>query len=396
MKKSILYSSTLRFSISILILIFSLQTKELSGYPSYIAFGYSACATCHYSPNGGSRVNAYGKSSISPLLQSATDLIPFIEGSPDTDDEEDLQAITGFDDDERPQFQYEIGGQVRALIRHRNEIPQGESSKTDFIPMLTEINTYMARGPISLYLSLSGRKEKAPLDKDDKIVPFSREHWLMLMPTDETFIKLGRMTIPFGLKTPDHTRLTRNTMELLQYDQEYGVEISALFEKTFITSMLYFGNHLVGESSTQNKGASASLEQQIWQKIFLGTSILFDSNDLRERQAYGFHTRIGLPLHSYILAEWQQRDLTTKTEAPIELSSRTSFVRLGIFPREWVDTYIESGLNIEKLAGDSVDYRFGARSRVFSGIDLEFIYHSTRSPGYRKNDWMAIQVHAFH
>ena len=66
------------------------------------------------------------------------------------------------------------------------------------------------------------------------------------------------------------------------------------------------------------------------------------------------------------------------------------------YSREWVDTYIESGLIIEKLAGDSVDYRFGARSRVFSGIDLEFIYHSTRSPGYRKNDWMAIQVHAFH
>ena len=55
--------------------------NEAFAYPQYIAHGYASCGSCHYSPDGGGLLNAYGVAVTQALLPDEVD-VGFLFGTP--------------------------------------------------------------------------------------------------------------------------------------------------------------------------------------------------------------------------------------------------------------------------------------------------------------------------
>lgn len=113
--------------------------------------------------------------------------------------------------------------------------------------MLFELSSFSAMGPFNSYIALSPRE-----NNKEKTVLFSREHWLMYKFSKYSFL-LGRMTVPFGIKTPDHTRITRRYLKLTQFDQEYGARLLYESRKHMFAIMGYLGNYLIATEKEQKK-----------------------------------------------------------------------------------------------------------------------------------------------
>ena len=54
--------------LSVLACSLVLGAGDADAYPQYIAKGYATCGSCHYNPDGGGMLNAYGVAKLRPFF----------------------------------------------------------------------------------------------------------------------------------------------------------------------------------------------------------------------------------------------------------------------------------------------------------------------------------------
>lgn len=292
-------------------LLIVLATLLLSGrahaYPWMIRHHYTACSTCHYDPSGAGAITPYGRAVADQVIRT---------GGESEAQSGDLPPSAGFlfGVVKTPEW-LELGGDVRLMQM---------ASKTSGVP-LTNRMIWMQLDAGATVTSgnfvASGVLGYAPegalgatLTRGPEHNVTSRQHWLgYQFGVGDLFIRAGRMNLPFGLRSIEHTLWARKlTRTNINDQQQYG--LSAYFGGGRVRGevMGILGNFQLRPDRYRERGYSAYLEGELADGLALGVSSLIthrglDTTTLEEtwHQVHGVFGRWATPYEPLVLmGEW--------------------------------------------------------------------------------------------
>ncbi|HEX2730520.1 MAG TPA: hypothetical protein VHM70_02910 [Polyangiaceae bacterium] len=301
-----------------------LLTGNAHAYPQYIGRGDLDCSECHYSPTGGGLTNSWGRMSREATFGGDTDSWP---GHSDA---------TGYRNS-HAQLQFDVGADVRMLPLVMTE-PGGPSAAV-FLPMLEELGGVAAYGPAKVYATLTGRKGPP---STGGLVPFSREHWLGFTLNPTWTLRTGRLVLPFGVRSPDHTQYVREDFGFGPWGQDYGAEVDAVTSSFSFSAAAFAGDLIADAPRRQQRGGVLRGTLTLDERAIVGVSVLGAHSQARDRGAGSLFGSVRLWSAGYVLAELavqQQR----ATEGSGKLTTIANFERAGWFVLPELDVFAELG-----------------------------------------------------
>ena len=261
-------------------------------YPWMIRHNYASCASCHADPSGGGVLTQYGRAQADLLVPSfgagrdAEEPSPtstFLLGKAPTPEWLDLA------------FSFRGG----ALVNRA-----GSTTAVRPVQMATDLRAHARVGPVRGAASVGfavRRALPASLTRWQENNVVSREHWIGVEAAEQSvLIRAGRIPIPFGLRTPEHTTWVRErTRSDINDDQQHGIAVALSLEGLRAEVMGVAGNFQLHPSEYRERGFAGFVEKQLGSAFAIGlSSQLLRSRvdvDTREpfymRQAHGAFAR---------------------------------------------------------------------------------------------------------
>lgn len=323
--------SSLRAAVFLLALMgVSLFSGRAHAYVWMIRHGFAECGGCHVDPSGGETLTGMGRV-IGQTLLSA----PYSDHPP-TDIAKFLFGITEPDN-------IRLGGSFRAL-----SIYDFDTANPRVFPMQMDFYGAAFIGRLTLAGSIgvsraSDRYEHSSKAKlfgdieDEGFIVVSRNHWLGYSVTNDLMVRFGRINLPFGLRTPDHTMWARaETQTDRESDQQHGLSLVYSSARWRGELMAVFGNFQVSPDDVRDRGYSGFLEYSLDTDMAVGVSslLLRSSEELTVyqeaffRHAHGLTLRWALSRELVLLAE---ADVLKRTGAGI---GYTGFATLDFEPTQ--------------------------------------------------------------
>ena len=248
-------------------LLVFLAPSRAEAYPWMIRHGYTQCANCHADPAGGGLLNEYGRVQGEILMRTRYGSEPDHEPGP--------LAEPAFGLLELPKDLL-IGADTRlAYIR---SVPLQGKAQGRFLLMQADaeaqysIGRFRANASLG-YVSEGGNGAALSRSVDGKLV--SRLHWVGvdLGKHDEVLVRAGRMHVPFGIRSIEHTRFVRReTRTDTNSSQQYGIEVD--YHRGPIRAGVegIAGNFLVSPDKFRSRGYSAYAEYAFFSTLAAGVS----------------------------------------------------------------------------------------------------------------------------
>lgn len=233
---------------------------------------YSGCIQCHADPSGGGLLTAYGRAQSETLLRTHY-------GKESEDEEESNLGAFAWglwkgDDKER----LLIGADAREL--YYSQSTQHAPSVSKFILMQADaeaqvhIDRFRANGSIG-YAEQGALPAALTRNPDKNLI--SRTHWLGVeLDDDKTMIiRAGRMNLPFGLRSIEHTYWARSvTRTDINYAQQDGVAFAYNRGQLRGEVMAILGNLQLRPYRYHEYGYSGYVEYTPKSKLAVGVSSL--------------------------------------------------------------------------------------------------------------------------
>jgi hypothetical protein len=371
-------------------------------YPWMIRHHYAACGSCHYDPSGAGAITAYGRAVADSVMRMS-------DASAQNSGDLPPSAAFLFGAMAMPSW-LELGGDVRVMSL---------SQKTSGVPLTNRFIWMQLDASATISVSrfvASGTLGFAPEGAlgaaltratDDNLV--SRQHWLgyQVPIGGELTLRVGRMNLPFGIRSIEHTlwarKLTRTT---INDEQQYGV--SAYFAGGPLRGevMGIAGNLQLRPDRYRERGYSAYLEAEVLDGLALGASSLITHRELDTvtlaetwRQAHGGFARWATPYEPLVLLG--------EADYAFE-SSRGSFHKKGLVSYLQADWEPLQGIHV--IATGEAN-KVGIRERYWSyggwlsyawflaphsDVRLDGIYQSFGTAGGRSGAFtVLLQGHVF-
>jgi hypothetical protein len=175
-------------------------------YPEFqFATGSERCQACHFAPDGGGLINDFGRSEASDTISWKGDG-RFLHGA------------------WAPPERIAFGGDFRfaTLANAREE----DDPNLAVFPMQADLYARVAAGPITLYATggLNGNARSRPDGAGLETYLVSREHYVMYQQEPgELYVRAGRFYPVLGLRSHDHTRLSRRALGHYLDDEPYAL-----------------------------------------------------------------------------------------------------------------------------------------------------------------------------
>lgn len=281
------FSNALR--LSLLALSLAAASRGARAYPSFIAYGYGSCLSCHFNPLGDGPLTDYGRA-VSATAISAR---PFFAQHASDDQLAEQSGLLG--SVKLPHFIRPSASYRGLLLASR--IQDGPTwtrynMKADAqLVLRTDEDRIVASGTIGYIPAAPGKSNL-----------ISREHYVGARWGENWGTYAGLMDIAYGLRVPDHEAFSRSLTGLKQNDQSYGLLTHYTSEKTEGALHAFVGN-FTQDSTLRPKGASATVEREFWAKNRLGVSVLHASNDYRSRWQGSVHHRVQFREGSGLISE---------------------------------------------------------------------------------------------
>jgi hypothetical protein len=183
-----------------------------SAEPHMLSKQYTRCTSCHLSPTGGGLLSSYGRSLSATELSTMRTPVPADENAP-PGEEGFLFGLLG----ERLEPVH-LGASLRPSRLHYT-FPGGSTDRNllmnaDITAAVAAENGWTVLGTIARKPSPDGSME-------------ATEYWLGKVPKDDGIgFRAGRFRPAYGVHFADHTAFNRAVLELTQYDQVLGAEVS--------------------------------------------------------------------------------------------------------------------------------------------------------------------------
>lgn len=311
----------------------SFTSKSAHAYVWMIRHGFAECGSCHVDPMGGETLTGMGRVMGQTLMASQyggmtpTDAAMFLYGVPEPDN-------------------VRLGGSFRGL-----SIYDFDTNNPRVFPMQMDFYGAGFIGNFIIAASVgasraSNRYEhstKARLIGDiegEGLIAVSRNHWLGYRFSDQLLLRAGRINLPFGVRTPDHTMWVRaETMTDRESDQQHGLALSYSDHQLRGELMGSVGNFQL-DQEFRAYGYSGYLEYSVDPDLALGVSSMLlwaqkEPLTIRDnittfqrevlRHAHGVTARY-VPFESLVVLA--EADMTKKTGAGV------GYVGMGTFDLE--------------------------------------------------------------
>ncbi|HEV8550796.1 MAG TPA: hypothetical protein VGQ57_17240, partial [Polyangiaceae bacterium] len=268
-----------------------LWARDTFAYTWMVRHGYTGCAPCHQDPSGGGLLTAYGRSVGGLVLDTPWEDAP--EGNP----------ASGFlfGAVELPDWLM-VGGDARMLWVNQ-KLEDTDTRHYLFLMQADAEVGFRAGGFVgsgSIGYAEDGAYGAAITDAPEKNL-VSRVHWLgyELDEASGMTVRAGRMNLPFGIRSVEHTLWARATSATsVNADQQHGVSFAWSPDHFRTELMAILGNYQTGPDEYRERGYSGYLEWWPLAKLGVGASSLVTHRELDPvylsetwRQAHGLFAR---------------------------------------------------------------------------------------------------------
>jgi hypothetical protein len=299
-----------------------LLTSPAHAYPYFIGLQQGTCGDCHYSPTGGGLINEWGRSTRGVTWGGQ--------------DEWSLHSdVRGYDSGQA-RLQADAGGDARLLAVVPLNAHVGAPALV--VPMLLELQGVMAYGPWELYAGVTPR----PGTPSRPYVVFSREHWLLYRARNDVTLRLGRLVLPFGIRTPDHTQYVRQDFGFDKWDQSDAFEVDISSPASLMSVAAFVGDLTVPAERQERGGVIRASFNLADERGWWGASLLAARSEARDRINGSVFAGVRALDRGYVLAELATQKLAAQHQAAI-LTTSAAFLRVGWFWADAVDSFAEVG-----------------------------------------------------
>jgi hypothetical protein len=310
------------------LLLATAHAATASALPTMVRIGYTNCAACHMSPQGGGPLTAYGR---------GIDRAQSLQGG-------EYRAA----EEHRKVFQ-----DLRGLVQG-TWIDSRVASPTSYRPRLM----YRGVAELSRAVRVSGvatiegatalRPSRAYDPASAASTLFVNTALVHYRPAKTLEFAAGRDQLPSGVNISDLGAYIKSRNRLGYYDSPTQVKMFWWGKRHQITPLVYApgGNEPSGEHESGG-GALAEFDLLGNQRTVVGTSVLKGSARNGDRQMIGGYARLGFGAWG-ILAE---HDVTDRTRTTLSRSFRqnASFTQVFWATREWlVLSLIAERLRVEQ------------------------------------------------
>lgn len=298
-----------RLVLALVVLAFSffLGARRAEAYPWMIRHGYAQCATCHADPAGGGLLNTYGRAQGEILMRmrygSSTEAEPGRLAEPVWGLLPELPSALL------------VGGGLRAARVERKPLGGELDGRTILMQsdLYGQLKLWRLRANGSIgYVSEGGNAAAVNVAVDEKIV--SRVHWvgLDIGKNDELLVRVGRMNVPFGLRSIEHTLSTRvATRTDINTGQQHGVSFDFHRGPLRASVMGIGGNFQIQQDRFRARGYAGLAEYAFTPTLAAGVSSMVTNYRMdltlftpTWRHAHGAFVRYSPTRAAVINAEW--------------------------------------------------------------------------------------------
>ena len=295
-----------RFRATLIWLALWLLSGSAQAYPWLIRHHYTTCNACHYDPSGAGAITPYGRAIADTVIRTGGDSVQATDLPP--------EAGFLFGAVHTPAW-LELGGDARAMQL---------GSKTNGVPLTSRLIWMQLDASATISASgfvASGTLGYAPegalgaaLTRGTDHNLTSRQHWIgYQLPVGDVLVRAGRMNLPFGVRSIEHTLWARKlTRTNINDEQQYGLAGYFGFGALRGELMGIVGNLQLRPDRYRERGYSAYLEAEVLGGLALGASSLITHRDLDTvtleetwRQVHGLFGRWATPYQPLVmLGEW--------------------------------------------------------------------------------------------
>jgi hypothetical protein len=295
-------------------------TISAEAYAWMIKHEYSGCNQCHADPSGGGLLTLYGRAQGEILLRTRY-------GKHGNDEEAGKAAWFLFGAVPLPDNVL-LGGDLREFFMQTRS--QGAPAANQLFLMQADFQGQVSDGRLHVNASL-GYADKGALLASITHAPehnlISRVHWvgMDLGKDSEWMLRAGRMNLPFGVRSVEHTMWVRTaTRTDIDTGQDHGLALSYNGPSVRGEAMFIAGNFQLQPDDYRDRGGCGYIEFAVLPKFSLGLSGLavHAARDLQAqvpvwRQAYGAFARLA-PLKPLVIVA--ESDLLVHSEPPTLLA----------------------------------------------------------------------------
>ena len=244
------------------VLLCLLWPARAHAYGWMIRHGYTSCAQCHADPSGAGPLTPYGRAQGELLLRTQYGAAKVEEAGP--------AAGFLFGALTTPEWLL-AGGQLRAMPL---AVQAGSApTQTSLILMQADLEAAVhTQSGFRAGVSIGGLATGSMASLAGGLV--SREHWAGWSFGDDAWlVRAGRINLPYGLRSIEHTLYVRTTTRTdLNDTQEHGVALAYSGELLRAEVMAVLGNYQVSPDSHRERGFSASAELALTTHFAVGAS----------------------------------------------------------------------------------------------------------------------------
>lgn len=281
-----------------------LVAEQAFAYPWMIRHDYAVCSACHADPSGAGLMTLYGRAQSEVLLRTRYGQVP---------EDEDPSKLGGFAFGAVPLpeellMQVDVRG---AGLWVKPPAPAPAVGR--FILMQADLAAGLVidrfRASVSVgYVHEGALGASVTHGEFDRVV--SRQHWagLVFGENDAFMLRAGRMNLPFGLRSIEHTLWTKTTTRTdINASQQHGVALAYGADEWRMEVMGIFGNLQLAPPDLRERGYAAYVERAFGQAAAVGLSslITYADYDITTkvplfRQAHGAFARV-VPVKPVVL-----------------------------------------------------------------------------------------------
>ncbi len=286
--------------------------------PTMIRIGYTGCASCHYSPQGGGPLNDYGKGI------------------------DQAQSLRGGEYQAAVEEHRRLTHDLRMVLQETSAWINNQSRPNGFRPRLMYRNvTHLSNAfRVSGMATLEGATALRPVRSYD---PPTKDSTLFVntalvhyraRPTLE--FAAGRDQLPSGINVPDLGAYIKSRNRLGYYDSPTQVKMYWWGKRHQVTPFVYGpgGNERSGE---YEKGGGALAEFDVLgnQHTVVGTTYLNGTARNGDRRMLGGYARLGFGRWG-ILGEHDVTEFIRRVTTHTTFRQQASYAQVFYAPRDWL------------------------------------------------------------